>query len=364
MRMKTEGEAMNNKCFKYLPDGSQSYLSLNDYIVSFDRDYNKSDLPSLRALDGIKGSDIYAYRHLADEVSSEFPAFHDVEDHNIASFLNEQLVESDENRKKAERILDRLSLGLACMIFSLKEGTEGRKKNELTKADWRFWKSCTHVFFVGRVAAGETGAFLEHKVMEYLKYLSEFQKTKWQFPTIRFCCNETVKTISLMGCAKAQGITGETVYVFDFGNTAIKRGRAIRKGEDYELAELSNRLHEDFSNMPDTIGTAECIHKVIVDTVCDTMKAFGEDSESCEVSICMANNLLDGKIADRGYYKSLRLLAEFYGEYLENELSEICERQVTVFITNDAQAVANLFGTYSPNAAVVTLGTRMGIAYP
>ena len=41
MRMKTEGEAMNNKCFKYLPDGSQSYLSLNAYIVSCARDYNK-----------------------------------------------------------------------------------------------------------------------------------------------------------------------------------------------------------------------------------------------------------------------------------------------------------------------------------
>ncbi|MGN0405988.1 MAG: hypothetical protein ACI4F1_12240, partial [Bariatricus sp.] len=233
---------MNNRCFKYLPDGSESYLSLNDYFVSFDENLRINEFPFLRALDGVTGSEIYAYRHLADEVSSEFPAFHDEEDHNIASFLNERLIESGENRVKAERILDQLSMGLACMIFSLKEGTEGRKKNALTEADWRFWKSCTHVFFVGRVAAGETGVFLERKVMEYLKYLSEFQKTKWQIPAIRFCCDETIKTISLMGCAKTQGIAGDTVYVFDFGNTAIKRGRAVRQGVDYELTELSNRL--------------------------------------------------------------------------------------------------------------------------
>ncbi|MGN0404602.1 MAG: hypothetical protein ACI4F1_05225, partial [Bariatricus sp.] len=140
--------------------------------------------------------------------------------------------------------------------------------------------------------------------------------------------------------------------------------RAVRQGVDYELTELSNRLHRDFSNMPDTIETAEYIHRVITETICETMEEFGEDSHSCEVSICIANNLLDGKIADRGYYRSLRLLADFYGEYLEKELSDLLSREVKVCITNDAQAVANLFGNYSPHAAVVTLGTRMGIAYP
>ena len=39
-------------------------------------------------------------------------------------------------------------------------------------------------------------------------------------------------------------------------------------------------------------------------------------------------------------------------------------KRVVIHIMNDAQAVANLFKEWSPKAAVVTLGTQMGIAYP
>lgn len=67
---------------------------------------------------------------------------------------------------------------------------------------------------------------------------------------------------------------------------------------------------------------------------------------------------------DRGNYRSLRLLEDTYKNYPGNYLHQATGKNYVIHIMNDAQAVACLFKKYAPTAAVITLGTHMGIAYP
>lgn len=337
---------------KELPDGAPSALSLNYYVV------HSTAAGGPRTAVEKKGMDLCSLQMLRRGTAEVFADYDGEKDRDVIGFLNRKRLGSAGEREAADRVAEMAAEGLAELFSSLRIGApESRRKNRLTEADWAFWRDCSHVFLVGKLAEGELGIRLETHLMECLMRhgVSGMQVRCVSFPQ--------VGTPSLLGCARACG-GAACVYVFDLGNTAFKRGRAVLGPDGYVVDEQPAVVHRDYGGLADTRATGEAIHREILDVILSTIESYGGDGDSYTVSLCIANNILKKKLMDRGHYQSLRFLSPFYADYLQRDLAGKTGKRVTLKLWNDAGAVATLFSDWAPRAAVVTLGTYMGIAYP
>lgn len=344
-----------NNYYKYLPNMEPSALSLNDYIISGEG-LNKAVYDKMIHR---RGKDIYSFELLIREVEKRFKEFNGQKDRNVEVFLNEKIIDCAENSGKVYDIIDQIAMGLSLIFYTLNKGSKSsRMSNHLTEADWKFWKYCSHIFIVGKLAEGELGQCFEQCIRKHLNYLGECGVL------VQCFSYKNVKSISLLGCAKVNMGYKNAVYVFDFGNTTIKCGRVMNNSGCYIVDERPIIVHEDYSKLSNSIQTAQRIHLDIISSIQQTIEHYHDNGTVLYVSLCIANNVINNKIMDRGNYRSLRLLAGSYDHYLNQSLEQVMGKNVIVHIMNDAQAVANLFKEWTPKAAVVTLGTQMGIAYP
>lgn len=344
-----------NNYYKYLPGMELSTLSLNDYIIG-DAGADKSVYNEIIHK---SGKDIYSFELLIKETEKKFKEFSSQKNRDIVRFLREKVTDCVEDYEKVYNIIEQIAIGLAMIFYTLNRGSkQSRVSNHLTEADWKFWKNCSNIFIVGGLAEGKLGQCLEQCIGMHLSKLGE------SGVSVQCFSNQKIKSISLLGCANVDVGYENTVYVFDFGNTAIKCGKAINSSDGYIIDERPIIVHQDYSKLDDNIQTAERIHFDIISYIKQTIEYYRDNQEVFYVSLCIANNVINNRIMDRGNYRSLRLLADSYGNYLKQSLEQVLRKKVVIHIMNDAQAVANLFKEWSPKAAVVTLGTQMGIAYP
>ena len=173
-----------------------------------------------------------------------------------------------------------------------------------------------------------------------------------------------IRTMSLLGCAVPEPAYYNTIYVFDFGNSKIKSGRCLRIGKKLRLEELPGVLHKDFWNMKDDPETARMLHETICETIVNTLDYYEDFGPEYRIGMCFANNYLRHQVSNRGSYRSLRLLGDDYRSLLQKSLESQTGKRVSLSLYNDAEAVANLYQKWAPDAAVITLGTHLGIAYP
>ena len=256
-------------------------------------------------------------------------------------------------------LTNRLSEGLAILLSSLIEGSSrSRQLNHLSDADWEFWAGCKHVILDGGMVKGPAAnAFLDH-LRACLADRGVSVKADRTLPI------DGIRTMSLLGCAVPEPAYYNTIYVFDFGNSKIKSGRCLRIGKKLRLEELPGVLHKDFWNMKDDPETARMLHETICETIVNTLDYYEDFGPEYRIGMCFANNYLRHQVSNRGSYRSLRLLGDDYRSLLQKSLESQTGKRVSLSLYNDAEAVANLYQKWAPDAAVITLGTHLGIAYP
>jgi hypothetical protein len=171
-------------------------------------------------------------------------------------------------------------------------------------------------------------------------------------------------TPSLLGMAKHMQSMGKRQgLLFDFGHSRIKRGMLCAgegRASAMEMASIPT------PNAP-TDGQADpnWLHNMMMQTLLGT---YGEAVHAhgvytTEAHIAIANNIWNGQIANRGFYGALSgLHATDYGCYLAETMTSHTGMQWRIALYNDADAVALLIRR--SDAAVITLGTNLGIAYP
>lgn len=291
--------------------------------------------------------------------------------------------------RQARKILRQTAFDLADLLASLLGGDEpARSLNpELSENDWAFWSTCRDVFFDGGISGGQIGDYFLRQMRRRLSRWNcsvRIHSTQ-KILSGRFHRISPFTASSLIGCAKTiadtekqtgtndpqRNTAASRYYVFDFGSTAVKRGRVLfhsKRLPDMDVTTLPSVKHGNFWDLDNNPDTGQKLHNFICRTICETIQSFEEAAPPSRapvrISMCIANNILNGQIADRGGYRYLRFLGDDYPEVLSRDLSCLIERPVTVRIMNDAEAVSRLFQSYSPNAAVITLGTHIGISYP
>lgn len=294
--------------------------------------------------------------------------------------------------RQTRKILRQTAFDLADLLASLTRGdTSARTLNpELSEHDWMFWASCKDIFFDGGISGGQIGDYFLRQLRRRLSRwnCSVRIHSSQKILSGRYHRISPFTASSLIGCAKSiadaekqkkqaasevprPGRSSSRFYVFDFGSTAVKRGRVLFHSgrlSDLEITTLPSVKHGNFWDLDNNPDTGQKLHDFICHTICDTIRSFEQTSPASpapvRISMCIANNILDGQIADRGGYRYLRFLGDNYPAVLSRDLSRMLECPATVHIMNDAEAVSCLFRSYSPTAAVITLGTHIGISYP
>ena len=331
---------------KILPDGRDSWLSLNEYKP------DAADIPA--AWNAVKGEDLYSMALIRKLLLAYFPELSAVGDFSPMGFIRRNY-----GNPGITALTNRLSEGLAILLSSLIEGSSrSRQLNHLSDADWEFWAGCKHVILDGGMVKGPAAnAFLDH-LRACLADRGVSVKADRTLPI------DGIRTMSLLGCAVPEPAYYNTIYVFDFGNSKIKSGRCLRIGKKLRLEELPGVLHKDFWNMKDYPETARMLHETICETIVNTLDYYEDFGPEYRIGMCFANNYLRHQVSNRGSYRSLRLLGDDYRSLLQKSLESQTGKRVSLSLYNDAEAVANLYQKWAPDAAVITLGTHLGIAYP
>ena len=331
---------------KILPDGRDSWLSLNEYKP------DAADIPA--AWNAVKGEDLYSMALIRKLLLAYFPELSAVGDFSPMGFIRRNY-----GNPGITALTNRLSEGLAILLSSLIEGSSrSRQLNQLSDADWEFWAGCKHVILDGGMVKGPAAnAFLDH-LRACLADKGVSVKADRTLPI------DGIRTMSLLGCAVPEPAYYNTIYVFDFGNSKIKSGRCLRIGKKLRLEELPGVLHKDFWNMKDDPETARMLHETICETIVNTLDYYEDFGPEYRIGMCFANNYLRHQVSNRGSYRSLRLLGDDYRSLLQKSLESQTGKRVSLSLYNDAEAVANLYQKWAPDAAVITLGTHLGIAYP
>ena len=331
---------------KILPDGRDSWLSLNEYKP------DAADIPA--AWNAVKGEDLYSMALIRKLLLAYFPELSAVGDFSPMGFIRRNY-----GNPGITALTNRLSEGLAILLSSLIEGSSrSRQLNHLSDADWEFWAGCKHVILDGGMVKGPAAnAFLDH-LRACLADKGVSVKADRTLPI------DGIRTMSLLGCAVPEPAYYNTIYVFDFGNSKIKSGRCLRIGKKLRLEELPGVLHKDFWNMKDNPETARMLHETICETIVNTLDYYEDFGPEYRIGMCFANNYLRHQVSNRGSYRSLRLLGDDYRSLLQKSLESQTGKRVSLSLYNDAEAVANLYQKWAPDAAVITLGTHLGIAYP
>lgn len=331
---------------KILPDGRDSWLSLNEYKP------DAADIPA--AWNAVKGEDLYSMALIRKLLLAYFPELSAVGDFSPMGFIRRNY-----GNPGITALTNRLSEGLAILLSSLIKGSSrSRQLNHLSDADWEFWAGCKHVILDGGMVKGPAAnAFLDH-LRACLADRGVSVKADRTLPI------DGIRTMSLLGCAVPEPAYYNTIYVFDFGNSKIKSGRCLRIGKKLRLEELPGVLHKDFWNMKDDPETARMLHETICETIVNTLDYYEDFGPEYRIGMCFANNYLRHQVSNRGSYRSLRLLGNDYRSLLQKSLESQTGKRVSLSLYNDAEAVANLYQKWAPDAAVITLGTHLGIAYP
>lgn len=338
-----------DKPVKRLPNGVPSSLSMNSFLIT---GIDKED--PLSEWNGKHGADVYSGSKINDLLANISLGCSSDSQNRINSLL--QLESSVAQRIRL--YLSHIAGGLSSIFYLLNTNQSiCRQSNCLNEHDWEFWSTAKEVFLVGHLVEGQAGTYIESEINRHLMRLG--------VQTLRVSHLESIITPSLIGCASI-AYPSNPVFVFDFGASTAKSGFAFRTTDGYQINEFMPRNTPQLQNIANSKENAHQLHQYILDVILSTAKRHVSQNpaRTIFVSMCIANNILNGKIADRGYFAPLKKLGPSYLHYLKDDLEQCLHCPISLSIQNDAEAVTNLFYDYAPYAAVITFGTAMGIAYP
>jgi hypothetical protein len=227
---------------------------------------------------------------------------------------------------------------------------------------WRHWAGITTVSLGGGVVSGNIG----DRIAEHAsRTLIDARMTRC---TVRV--SPWPAHLPLIGAARTATETRATV-VLDFGQSFVKRGCAhLENGAVTALGlypRLPARWTEIASGTEPTLEDVRRLADHMVATMAETWRAAHaiERDVSTEIVASLAAYIRGGQPIARqgGAYAYLLGLSDNLERWLSVHLSDEVGRPMTVRLLHDGTAAAHAMAG-ERHAAVITLGTALGIGFP
>lgn len=363
VQTKNDGGYMRNP-FISISDSGREYT---DSTCSINR-IPIAKLPLYGIEDSIEGktvSQIFSTKVMTEEIKCSAGLL----GIDLAKFPDRNLIfefvkKISEGNIAAIELMRKYGRRLGLIFLTLKTG---EKENRIARTDWNdehweYWKNVKQVILVGGLTSGVLGAILKAEA------LSVFEKAGVE--PYDFVLLDNATYVGIMGCASQIKEKDGTFIVFDFGQTNLKR--SIIKKCDGEIigAKMLDSLPSEFMQSmkaadsaarDEAIKLSSYLKSCIYETI-----SYAQKSEeiNSEVIISIANYVSDGCLNGvRGGYAKLKSLCNNYGEYLENELSGMLRRRISIRLIHDSTAAALYFSDYK-NSVCITIGTAFGVGFP
>jgi hypothetical protein len=252
---------------------------------------------------------------------------------------------------------------LGCLLLMLKRGEPANRaaRSEWSNEHWNFWQAVQRVFVGGGLLAGRLGGYAVETAQAFL---ADAGVTDLDLERTVFGAH-----LPLVGLARAAppGVTRS--LLFDFGQTAVKRGCAhYRAGQLTQLdlwLDAPTVCKELFpAQQSDQELQQRWQHMATIITA--SWAAVPADQQPhTALGISLACYLFDGHPSprDHGCYGALQQLSAHLATFIAADLMQRLEYPVQLTLLHDGAAAANAYAGHN-RAVVITLGTAIGNGFP
>ncbi|MBR3867452.1 MAG: hypothetical protein IKM54_06640 [Butyricicoccus sp.] len=257
----------------------------------------------------------------------------------------------------AHRCVDAIAQDITRVLLTLKGVTPYPYAN-WSPAHWAHWQSIDRIYLAGGMLGTPLGAALLAAVQRALAAHS------LQTPELKLADHPPI--ISIIGAARYAARFCDSALLFDLGHTNIKCGSLRRAADGYEIHSYpiipSREMQWDYSER----SAAEILDEHICDVITALyLQVISEGREPGDtISISIANYVSADRLAVRGGYAKLSLIAEDYRSYLANVLSERLGRNLHIHLIHDGTAGAYAVQTADwQREAFLGMGTSLSVGF-
>jgi hypothetical protein len=226
---------------------------------------------------------------------------------------------------------------------------------------WAHWAQIEQVWLGGGLMAGQLGKIAAAEAQAFIRQRG--------FPDYSLTVSPFAANLPLIGAARTAPADAQSMLLFDFGQTSIKRGIA-----HYEAGSLAKM--EALPSLPSecpylwfsrdesfAIQTRDRILRVVKETWVEAEQAGNKLTNT--IAVILACYLLHGqpRHEDWGCYGRLQQFSPHLQTYLAEQVSEQLAQPIQIELLHDGQAAALPYAG-APHQAVMTFGTALGIGFP
>lgn len=280
-------------------------------------------------------------------------------DHPDLLYRFDRAFDDPDKIRVANVIAEEYGRSLALVLLTLKQGQPANRaaRPEWRDVHWRWWAQRRRVFVGGGLVAGRLGETAVTTAAKLVSRYADLDVVRAAQPA----------SLPLLGVARLAPASANAMSVFDFGQTSVKQARAWYA--DGVLKGLTD-LHSVPAACDDALAPLEDL--ALVPAQANAQAAFivaqlaaGVALDDTAVAASIACYLYDGRPVP-GYmtcYGRLQMLNPNIHTLLQERLQARLGRSITLHLVHDGAAAALAYAG-EPDAAVVTLGTAVGIGFP
>lgn len=245
-----------------------------------------------------------------------------------------------------------------CRVLLTLKGITPYPHADWTDAHWAHWHSISRLYLAGGMLAPPFGTALLAAVQRELAAhgLHDLELKLADHPPI----------ISIIGAARYAARFCDNALLFDLGHTNIKCGSLSRSADGYEIHSYpiipSREMQWDYSER----SAAEILDEHICDVITALyLQVISEGREpGGTISISIANYVSANRLAVRGGYAKLSLIAEDYRAHLTETLSARLGRRMEIHFIHDGTAGAYAVQTADwRREAFFGMGTSLSVGF-
>ena len=252
---------------------------------------------------------------------------------------------------------------LATLLLTLKEGQPANRaaRPQWRAEHWAYWQTINRVWLGGGLMAGHFG---QHVLVETKQLIHDAG-----CPAYELELTPHPAQVALIGAATTVAADTDIALLLDFGQSQIKRGIVLMAGGEMQELHLLHSLPAAcgplLSDGPD-LARAEAHMQHLTAVLKLTWQQIRQAGwQPQQVVAAMACNLYQGHPGPEewGCYGRLQDLTPNLQTHLSAQLQQITGHPLPFHLLQDAQAAA-LAHRGANNAAVITLGSAIGIGFP
>ncbi len=267
-------------------------------------------------------------------------------------------------RAAARAIGQRLGRNLGYILLTLCRGDAVNRaaRPDWTAEDWEHWAKIERVWLGGGLMSGALGELIVQSARDCLArhgYAGQ--------PQVE--CSPYGEMIAVLGAGRYLPASMRTALCLDFGQTTIKR--ACLELEDGVMVRVRRfeSLVRDVDGFPTTATLEPDIGRKVLDMMTGAIARTLDEAIACGITpnadlmLSVAAYVQGGRLLGNGPYAGLNALADDARLLLADAVHARTGRAVRVHLIHDGTAACTLYAGVS-NAAVIVVGTALGIGFP